>query len=98
MVLKKKPTLANDFQYFEFASSLKAAALKITLQRELSQVDHGDSCEDDIAQEAYFHLLNTAILAREAERFQVILQPMPVLFIRVLKVVFFWQMVPRGGA
>ena len=86
-MLKKKPTLANDFQYFEFASSLKAAALHITLQREITQLDHGDSCKDDIAQEAYFHLLNTAVLAREAGRFQVTVQSMQVLLIKVMKVI-----------
>eukprot|EP00795_Rhopilema_esculentum_P013768 gene13768-4694_t len=63
--------LPNDFKHYELSLSLKAAAFKATLARETAKNEQPNAMIDDIAREAYSHFMSSAVLAREASRYQV---------------------------
>ena len=66
-----KDTLPNDFKYYELSLSVRAAALTASLQREVHKNGEEPSFKEEVAKEAYSHILRSAVLAREAGRFQV---------------------------
>lgn len=77
-----KRTLPNDFKFYELSLSLRAAALKVTLQRETQKPSENIPIREDIGREAYSHLLRSAVLARQARRFQVSMESLHLIFIK----------------